>query len=184
MNNLEIFKDIKDYESYYEVSNKGNVRSKDRTYNLTVKGTQTKRFWKGKLLSSQKSNTGYECVLLSKHQVCKKFSIHRLVANAFIPNPQNKPQVNHIDGNKLNNHVDNLEWCTAKENHKHASENNLAHFKDARNNKAKSVINTMTNKIYCTAKEAYNDFNPNYKYVQFTRKLSGERFNDTTYRYM
>lgn len=65
-------------------------------------------------------NHGYHRVNLSVNGVAKKFRVHRLVAQAFIENPLNKPYVNHIDGNKLNNHVSNLEWCTASENEHHS----------------------------------------------------------------
>lgn len=65
------------------------------------------------------TNRGYLAVSLYKDGLYKKFGVHRLVAQAFIPNPNNMPQVNHIDGNKLNNNADNLEWCTASENIRH-----------------------------------------------------------------
>lgn len=68
---------------------------------------------------------GYALVSLSKNGKKKKFRIHRLVAEAFIPNPNNYPCVNHIDGNKLNNNVNNLEWCTEKQNMEHAAKFNL-----------------------------------------------------------
>lgn len=71
------------------------------------------------------SNKGYEKKIFKTKQKTKAFSIHRLVALAFIPNPENKTQVNHIDGNKLNNHVSNLEWVTNQENHNHKMKNGL-----------------------------------------------------------
>ena len=93
----EVWKDIKNYEGCYQVSNLGRVRNKI------------------KILSPQISNCGYLRIMLKN----KHYSIHRLVAEAFIPNLENKPQVNHIDGNKTNNYVTNLEWVTASENQKH-----------------------------------------------------------------
>lgn len=101
----EIWKDIKGYEGHYKISNLG------RFYNLLTNYKS-----KGAI-----DNTGYRRVHLNN----KSCLLHRLVAEAFIPNPQNKSQVNHIDGNKLNNNVDNLEWCTPKENMVHASKNKL-----------------------------------------------------------
>lgn len=110
---MEIWKEIKGYEGRYIVSNMGKVRSKDYTHIHDHGKTQ---FFKGKELAAGLSNTGYKRVELNMNGKGKKFSIHRLVAINFIPNPLNKPQVNHIDGNKLNNNVNNLEWVTQSEN--------------------------------------------------------------------
>ena len=86
-----------------------------------VFSTKTKRF-----LKPQLSNKGHLFVQVRIEGHHKGCFIHRLVAETFIPNPNNFPCINHIDGNKLNNHVDNLEWCTIRENNKHALENGLA----------------------------------------------------------
>lgn len=103
----EIWKDIKDYEELYQVSNLGRVRSMPR------KGTHINKIH---ILKSNKNYKGYLHVSLTKKCVSKTKSIHRLVAETFIPNPDNLPQVNHKDGNKLNNCVDNLEWITNYDN--------------------------------------------------------------------
>lgn len=113
----EIWKDIKDYEGLYQISNYGRVKSLERFL--------CKRHVLCKILKSGKDKQSYELVALSKANKLKTFRVHRLVAQAFIPNPDNKPQVNHIDGNKQNNNVDNLEWCTNGENGKHAWDNGL-----------------------------------------------------------
>ena len=110
----EIWKDIKGYESRYQVSNLGNVKSLN--YNCTKKA---------KLLVYHLNHKGYARVHLTKDKQDKYISVHRLVAQAFIPNPNNYPQVNHIDGNKLNNNVDNLEWCTNEYNFQHALKTGL-----------------------------------------------------------
>lgn len=108
---IEIWKDIVDYEGKYQVSNFGNIRS------LPVK-SKTKYF-KGSNLIQFTDCCGYLCVNLSR----KLYKVHRLVANAFIPNPDSLPCINHKDENKHNNRVDNLEWCTYKYNANYGTRN-------------------------------------------------------------
>ncbi len=112
----EIWKDIEGYEGLYQVSNLGRVKSLERYQQNHSKLQKVEE--KIKIIHI-KSN-GYQFVQLYKNNIMKNLHIHRLVAQAFIPNPDNKPQINHIDGNKLNNNVTNLEWCTNSENGKHA----------------------------------------------------------------
>jgi hypothetical protein len=111
----EIWKDINGYEGYYQVSSLGNVRSLDRKRRVR-NGKYV--LCKGKKLKNSKG-THYYRVRLSIEGKSKGFNIHRLVAKAFIHNPHNKKEVNHIDGNKLNNNLENLEWVTKSENEKH-----------------------------------------------------------------
>ena len=118
----EIWKDIEEYKGLYQVSNLGNVRSLDR---LVKAGYNNKQNKKGRRLTKLSNQKGYLVVKLSKENHGKRILIHRLVAKAFIPNPENKPQVNHIDGNKENNNVSNLEWCTNSENQIHAYKTGL-----------------------------------------------------------
>lgn len=110
----EIWKDVVGYEGLYQVSNLGNVKSYPRVYFPNKKFTTRKTV--GKILK-QSIRSGYKVVALidrnSKHKV---FTVHRLVASSFIPNPQKKPQVDHINGVKTDNNVNNLRWCTIKEN--------------------------------------------------------------------
>lgn len=107
---MEIWKDIKAYEGLYQISNSGNVRSLDR---YETNG-RTMILYKGKMLSKaiSHSNKGYYIVSLSKKGKSTKKYIHRLIAEAFIPNPNNYPCINHKNENKLDNRIENLEWCT------------------------------------------------------------------------
>ena len=113
----EIWKPIEGYEDLYQVSSYGRVKSNDRT-EICKNGLV--RFREGKILKPHQNYNGYLWVSLCKNDKRKKNKIHRLVAQAFIPNINNKPQVNHIDGNKHNNNLKNLEWVTSKENMEHA----------------------------------------------------------------
>ena len=109
----KIWKDIKGYEGYYQVSNTGFIRSVDRW--ITYKNG-SKHFLKGEPLKGRPDRDGYLIIGLAKEGKQRYIGIHRLVAEAFIPNPNNLPQVNHKDENKTNNSVWNLEWCTSKYN--------------------------------------------------------------------
>jgi len=112
---IEIWKNIEGYEEIYRVSNFGKVKSLKRI--SVSQGYQ--RLIKERILKSVFDGSGYLEVVLCKDKNQKTFLIHRLVAKAFIPNPKNKPQVNHIDKDKANNNVNNLNWMTPKENVNH-----------------------------------------------------------------
>lgn len=114
----EIWKDIPDFENYYQVSNFGRVRGLARKDNLG-------RRINSRLLKTHRDKDGYSVVTLTKDKRVKSVKVHRLVAVAFIPNELSLPEVNHVDGNKSNNRVDNLEWCTHKSNHEHARKTGL-----------------------------------------------------------
>lgn len=125
----EIWLPVVGYEHLYEVSNLGNVKSLGRVVPYSDGRIRT---YTGKLLNPsekgkrENAEKGYlEVRLTDDNKISKNYVVHRLVATAFIPNPENKPTVNHIDGNKHNNNVDNLEWATYSENNQHAYDNNL-----------------------------------------------------------
>jgi hypothetical protein len=109
----EIWKDIKGYEGQYQISNKGRVYSIPR---IIKKSNGKTQFVRGRILKAYIKQHKYLEVNLCINGKGKWYLVHRLVAEAFIPNPNNLPQVNHKDENKLNNNVDNLEWCTPKYN--------------------------------------------------------------------
>lgn len=114
MLNNEIWKDIEDLP--YQVSNLGNVR----------RHPESKYKHKGNnYIQPYINKTGYQCVNLYKHSKVHKFLVHRLVAIYFISNPEDKPYINHKDGDRLNNSLDNLEWCTQSENCQHAWDTGL-----------------------------------------------------------
>jgi len=115
---IEIWHPCAGYETHYEVSNLGNVRSIERMVNNRLNTGLRKS--PQKVLKQGKSKSGYYIVSFCVDGVKSNQTVHRLVARAFITNESNKPQVNHKDGNKLNNHLDNLEWVTVSENGLHA----------------------------------------------------------------
>lgn len=121
----EVWRDIKGYEGIYQVSNLGNVRSLDRMYEYhNSSGEVYFREYKGKVLT-QNNSLRYKQISLSNRGSTGNFLVHRLVAEAFIPNPDNLPEVNHKDENPSNNRVDNLEWCTKSYNINYGNRNKL-----------------------------------------------------------
>jgi len=126
-NQEEIWKDIVGYEGFYLVSNLGNVKSIDR-YVKHNYGDLSRRIQKGGNRNLIFNSDKYYCVSLGKNGKSKTFTVHRLVAIAFLENPLNLAIVNHKDGIKTNNHYTNLEWCTTQQNTQHATENNLISF--------------------------------------------------------
>jgi len=161
----EIWKDVKDYEGYYQISNLGNVKSLERYR----KGrNNSKCIVKERILKETKGYCDrYKGVLLCNNGIKKKITIHRLVAQAFVSNLENKPCVNHLDGNKLNNNVKNLEWCTYSENDKHAYKIGLRCNKGEKNSQAK-----LTEREVLKIRELY-------KTGKYTQKEIGNIFNNS-----
>jgi len=120
-NMAEVWKDIKGYKGLYQVSNMGRVKSLKRT--VTRKNGRKKTI-RERILKPKTSNAGYLRVGLCDSRGKRKFFfVHRLVCEAFHENPENKPEVNHINENRLDNRACNLEWVTAKENSNHGTRN-------------------------------------------------------------
>lgn len=118
---------IKNYP-HYQISSCGKIRSIDRELSITdsKRGITYLKFFKGRLLyQAAHKDTKYFQVSLWKENKSKNYYVHRLLAETFIPNPENKPEVNHIDGNRQNNALENLEWCTRIENVAHAMKTGL-----------------------------------------------------------
>lgn len=109
----EYWRDVKGYEGFYQVSNVGRIRSLDRIVNSNH---SNKRKSKGRILKATKDRYGYLYVVFCVRNKRKTEKVHRIVANSFIQNPQNKEQVNHLNEIKTDNRVQNLEWATASEN--------------------------------------------------------------------
>lgn len=158
---MEQWKDIKNYEGMYQISNYGRVKSLDR---LSSNG----HLIKSRYMKVSKKNNDYLYVGLSKSGVQKKYFIHRLVALAFIDNPHDFPQINHIDENKTNNYYKNLEWCTQKYNNNYGTKverqvNNTDYTKIKRKMKCKKVMQLSLKdeiiKIYPSARAAARQLN-------------------------
>lgn len=117
---MEIWRDIKDFQNY-QVSSQGRVRSVDHETEKLNNGVLTKHHYKGKVLKPAENRYGYLIVGLCKDGKTHTKTIHRLVAEAFLSNPQQLPEVNHRNENKHDNRVENLEYCSSEYNTKYGS---------------------------------------------------------------
>ena len=140
----EIWKDIQGYEGMYQVSSHGRVRSF--------------KWNRCKILKTRKDKKGYTVVTLTKHSKNYVPKVHRLVAIAFIPNPNNLPQVNHKDEDKSNNNIDNLEWCTNEYNRNYGTRNERA-IKKMIETKGRKIMCITTGEIFNTIAEASKKYN-------------------------
>jgi hypothetical protein len=119
---MEVWRDVKGWEGLYQVSDHGRIRSLDHTVKTK---TGKDMLVRGVIKKPSRDVDGYAVVSLQHKHHKKSYSVHRLVAQAFIPNPENKPEVNHINAVKDDNAVSNLEWVTGEENNQHAMDNGL-----------------------------------------------------------
>ena len=145
---MEEWKPIIGFENYYEISNYGRIKSKSRVL-LTPTGVPY--YTKSRILKPKIDKKGYHRIELNskKDDLRGTFKIHRLVGQHFIENKENKPQINHIDGNKANNHQDNLEWCNNSENRLHAIKNGLIKSHEGRSD------SKLTYEIACKIRAEY-----------------------------
>ena len=141
---MELWKDIVGYEGLYQVSNFGRIRSLDRI----IKRPKMGDFFKKSQIIKNKIYKGYFSVQLSKQGITKNHKVHRLVAQAFIPNPNNYKEVNHKDENKENNCADNLEWCTHKYNMEYGTWVNRREKKINRSYCSKKILQYDLEKKY------------------------------------
>ena len=136
---MEIWKNVVGFEEQYEISNLGNLRSKERFVKHWRGG---ERKYKSNVKNIRLNDKGYFRCNLKNEGKRYDFTIHKLVALAFIPNEENKPVVNHKNGIKTDNRVENLEWCTVQENITHAVKNRLVKTK-LTDEQAKEIFNSQ-----------------------------------------
>ena len=149
----EVWKDVPGYEGRYQVSNLGQVKGLDYI-GVNPKGLPAKV--KGRVLKTDIIHCGYHRVTLSQNNKRKNFLVHRLVIEAFVPNPDNKPEANHEDCDKNNNRFDNLGWTTKLENMRHAIKNgrrdNMPNVRGEENHNAR--LNNLQVRVI---KKCFND---------------------------
>lgn len=177
MTDQEVWIPIKGYEKLYAVSNLGNVKAFEKTYNCSMGHTQA-RFQKEMLLKPFNTGRKYLVVDLRKDTSRKNFKVHRLVAQHFLPNKENKPQVNHKNGIVTDNRVDNLEWLTPSENVIHSYETGLQKIVTGeKHHRSKKIKNIESGEIYGSITIAANHLKCGIPTLW--RKLSGQRNNNT-----
>lgn len=167
----EVWKDVMGYDSLYQVSNFGRIKS---LFKKWVRGYRKESF-----MSPRINKYGYSQVTLQHKKNKKTILVHRIEAFAFIPNIQNKPIINHINAIRTDNRIENLEWCTSSENIKHCFNMGNKDQCGSKNPYSKKVINIITQKEYESIREAQLD--SGYSYNYFSRMLSGQNKNTTSF---
>lgn len=172
---MEIWKDVIGFEGIYEVSSMGSIKSKERKVPYGNIGIL---IIYEKILKPKLTKDGYFSVNLRKPKISKHCRIHRIVAEAFCTNLENKPLINHINGNKLDNRAENLEWCTPSENIKHSF--NIGTSKPSNTIK---ILDTSTNIVYNSITDAANQKNIGKSNLSFMLSGYKGRKNKTTLIY-
>lgn len=169
----ESWVDIAGYEGRYQVSSEGRIKSLERT----VMRKNGKKQRVGQLiLKTRLDIDGYPIVNLWSDGVQKTYKVHRIVAESLVPNPENKQCVNHINGIKSDNRIENLEWVTYSENSLHAWENNLT------TGRSKAVIDSSTGVLYKSGREAAKSIGVKYDHLK--KRLCGRIKNKTSLKYI
>ena len=159
----EEWRPVVGFESYYEVSNTGRVRSLDTYTSFIMNGRNIVKFIRGRELIPLKGKNGYFTISLHMNGNMRRVPIHRLVAEAFLPNPENKRTVNHKNGIKTDNNLENLEWATDSENILHAVRTGLMNVRK----RILQIKNGVVINEYESIKDAGNAIIEEYKKLGF-----------------
>jgi hypothetical protein len=174
---MEIWKDISEKPNY-QISNKGRVKSKHR---VITRSNGAKQTVKERIIKTYFDSNGYERAVLQHGKKTKQFAVHRLVAMAFIENKEGKPFVNHIDGNKTNNTLSNLEWVTKSENERHAFMIGLKCLKGENHNQSK-LTEAQVREI--RSKKGVNTYEALAKEYGVTKSAISSILNNRTWNHL